>query len=119
MWVGDSMKSSGVSNPPALMRLGPWIEPMLAEQAKAAASAAVEEQRKKALPVPTVESVLARLRNGERIDTGVARYCQTYFLEGATLRCETVDEAHAGVEDATVEALAKAIESRPDDFRTR
>ncbi len=119
VWVGDQMKNHGASTPRSLSMLGPWIGPMLAEQAKAQAAAAVEDQREKALPVPSVEDVLARLRDGQRIQASGGRYHETFFMQGATLRCEVFDEGHTQVFDATVDELAGSIKAYPADFRPR
>lgn len=114
VWLGDQMKSSSATNPRALAQLGPWIEPMLAEQTKALAAAAVAEQTKQARPLPRLEDVLALLRSGKRMSSGGGRYSQTYFMEGDVLRCDIFDEGHREVVDATVEELGKSIDA---DFR--
>ncbi len=116
IWLGDLMKTRGVTSPASLASLGPWLEPMLEAQEKGVAKAQIEE-RKKALPLPTLESVMARLRGGDRIQTGGGRWYQTFFLEGATLRCENFDEGQVDVADTSVDELTKSITSDPDAFR--
>lgn len=117
IWAGDDMRSKSIASPGDLILLPAWIAPQIADQRRAEAERAVEEARRKALPLPQLEEVMAALRSGKRISVGSGRWSETYFSDAGKLRCEVFDEGHVEIFDATEKDLLRSIESRPQPFR--
>lgn len=117
VWVGDDMRSRTVSSENELSALPGWILPQIEDQRGAAKAAAAEEARRRALPLPTIEEVMARLVAGEKISTGGGRYYETFFIEAGKLRREIFDEGFRETLDATPAQLQDSIRALPDRFR--
>lgn len=119
VWVGSQMRSQSVASPSDSRALAAWIPQQLADQQKAAAAEAAEKARKKALPVPDLEAVLAALRSGKRISTGGGRYFETYFMSEGRLGRQIFDEGYEEAREITTQDLRRAIQSHPDAFREK
>lgn len=117
VWVGSDMRSRTVSSQRELNTLPRWILPHIEDQRRAAETAAAEDARRRALPLPTLDEVMARLVAGEKISTGGGRYYETFFMEAGKLRREIFDEGFNEVLDTTPAQLQESIRILPDRFR--
>lgn len=117
VWVLNDMRSQALTTPSQLDKLPEWIAPHITAQRAAEAAAAADEERRRALPLPAVSEVMARLEAGERIATGGGRYFETFFIENGKLRREIFDEGYSEVVDATQQQLQESITLLPDRFR--
>lgn len=117
VWVGSEMRSRVVSSAAQLGTLPAWVAPKIEEQRLAEAAAAAEEARRRALPLPDISEVMARLEAGEKISTGGGRYYETFFIENGKLRREICDEGFCEILDATQAQLQDSIRALPDRFR--
>ena len=117
VWVGDDMRSRMLTTAAHLETLQFWLASQIVDQRKAEERRAAEEARRRALPLPDISEVMARLEAGEKLSTGGGRYSETYFVENGKLRCEVFDEGHCEVFDATRKQLQQSIEFHPDRFR--
>ena len=117
VWIETDSLDMIVKQRSDLDGLAAWLGPALAKQRTAREAAAAEEKRRAALPVPSLEEVLVRLRAGEKISTGGGRWFETYYVKDGELRREVFDEGatmDGGIREAD---LAKAIAASPDRFR--
>jgi hypothetical protein len=117
VWLDRDALEKTVEQRSDLDGLERWVGPALEKQRVARDAAAAEEKRRAALPPPTLETVLARLRKGERISTGGGRWFLTYFVEDGKLCREVFDEGAAYTEAATEADLAASIAANLDRFR--
>jgi hypothetical protein len=117
VWIESEAVERTVDDRSAIAALAAWLGPQIEKQHVARAAAEAESKRRAALPVPALDTVLARLRSGARISTGGGRWFETYFIEEGRLRREIFDEGLSDVGDATENELAKSISAHPDRFR--
>jgi len=119
VWASSKMQSL-VLRSIDTAKLEAWlpraIDEQVARNAADAAFAAAEEARKKALPIPSVDEVLRRLRSGVSFQVGGGRYHQTYFMGDDVVRRRTFDEGYEEVDDIDEATLRAAIERHPDEF---
>jgi hypothetical protein len=113
VWVGEQPRERAFGDG----ELVPWVQQQLVEQAAARAEEEAEKQRRAALPVPAVATVLAALRGGRYFGVGGGRYRETWFMDGEQLRKEIFDEGVTDVVDADVAELTATIARHPDVFR--
>lgn len=117
VWVGSDMRGKFISSPDGLAALPQWILPQIDDQRRAEAAAVAEEARRRALPIPDISEVMARLEAGERLSTGGGRYYEIFFIEAGKLRREIFDEGFTEILDATQTQLQDSIRALPDRFR--
>jgi hypothetical protein len=117
VWVGSDMRHKNISTSDALPTLPAWLAPQIDDQRRTEAAAAAEEARRRALPLPDISEVIARLEAGEKISTGGGRYYEIFFIEDGKLRREIFDEGFCEILDATQAQLQDSIRALPDRFR--
>ena len=117
VWVGGDMRSKTISSREGLAALPHWIAPQIDDQRRAEKLAEAEEARRRALPLPDINEVMARLTSGEKISTGGGRYYEIFFIEAGKLRREIFDEGFQEILDATRLELQDSIRALPDRFR--
>jgi len=117
VWVGSDMQETEIDSLKDLAALGEWIIPQLEAQRVAAMRITEEEKRLAQIPAPSLETALAALRGGTRMQLGWGRWYETYFMTDGKLYREIFDEGHYDEVEATPEELVESMNNNREQAR--